>query len=366
MTSDTSLKQTPLYQEHLAAKAKMVPFGGWDMPVQYEGILNEHEHTRTSASIFDISHMGEFYISGDPVSSGLDKIVTQKISDLPIGSCRYGAMLNDDGGILDDLIVFRVEKEKWFVVVNAATAQKDAAHFRSHLSSIDLLQDVSDVTGKVDVQGPKSRVVMQKLVSGIEKLDYYTFDFFSLLGENVLISRTGYTGELGYEIYFPWNKTVALWEALLECDDVKPAGLGARDILRLEVGYSLYGHELSEEFSALESGLERFVDFDKDFIGKDALLSQRNNPNQKRIVGLTSGSRRSPREGHLVFDADGIPVGRVTSGAYSPHLQKGIGLARIESPTLAKDDQVFFGNEKQKQEAIISSKIFYRSGTLKS
>ena len=233
MTADTSLKRTALYQEHLIAHAKMVPFGGWEMPVQYAGILDEYHHTRTSASLFDISHMGEFIVHGTAEESGLDKIVTQRLSDLPVKACRYGGMLNEEGRVLDDLIVFRMQEDKWFIVVNAATTEKDAAHIRAHLTSAGQFEDVSAQIGKVDIQGPHARDVLQQFVGDIGRLDYYTFDFFPLLGENVLISRTGYTGELGYEIYYPWDKTSYLWNALLEAKEVEPAGLGARDVLPL-------------------------------------------------------------------------------------------------------------------------------------
>ncbi|MCA9402918.1 MAG: glycine cleavage system aminomethyltransferase GcvT [Candidatus Omnitrophica bacterium] len=366
MTSNAPLKRTALYQDHIVHHAKMVPFGGWDMPLQYSGILDEHAHTRAAVTVFDISHMGEFIIHGDPVNSGLDRIVTQTLTDLPVKACRYGAMLNDAGGVLDDLIVFRMQEDKWFLVVNAATTAKDADHIRTHLRSAEDFEDVSAQIGKVDIQGPHAREVMQQFVGDIGRLDYYTFDFFPLLGENVLISRTGYTGELGYEIFYPWDKTTYLWNALLEAKGVKPAGLGARDLLRLEVGYSLYGHELSEDVSALECGLSRFIDFEKEFIGKDALMKKQEHPLPGHIIGLVSNTRRSPRAGHKIYTAAGKAVGTVTSGAYSPQLKKGIGLARVEGVELHKDDLIRFGSEEQQEEAAVSSKIFYRNGSVKS
>ena len=254
----------------------MVPFGGWDMPVQYkEGILAEYEQTRKGAAVFDICHMGEFIIEGDAQASGLDRLVMQRLSDIPIKTSRYGAMLNEEGGVLDDLIVFRLEEKKWFMLVNASTADDDAAHFRRELSSTAVFHDISAQTGKIDIQGPLSREVMKQFVPDIEKLNYFHFDFFNLLGHNVLISRTGYTGELGYEIFYPWDKTLVLWEALLKDTRVKPAGLGARDLLRIEAGYCLYGHELQENISVLESGLDRFIDWEKEFIGKEALLKEK-------------------------------------------------------------------------------------------
>jgi len=366
MVLDTTLKRTPLYQEHLNLQAKMVPFGGWEMPVQYDGILNEYKYTRESVALFDISHMGEFMIYGDAVASGLDRIVTQSIEDMPVKSCRYGAMLNEKGGVIDDLIVFRIGAEQWFIVVNGATTQKDALHFQSHLTENASFEDVSLQIGKLDIQGPLSRDILKKYIVDIGKLDYYTFDFFDLLGENVLVSRTGYTGELGYEIYYPWNKTVHLWKTLLESKEIKPAGLGARDMLRLEVGYSLYGHELDEDISVLESGLKRFINFDKEFIGKDAVVKQQRSPLKRKLIGMMSGSRRSPRAEQNIYTSGGNKIGRVTSGSFSPHLEKGIGLGLVELIDLAVGDPIKFGNDKNQENAVVSNKIFFKSGSLKN
>jgi len=362
---EDNLKQTPLYEDHNGLNARMVPFGGWNMPVQYEGILAEYHQTREAVSLFDISHMGEFIIEGDCVQSGLDRLVTMSIADMPILSCRYGAMLNAQGGIMDDLIVFRMEQAKWFLVVNGATTAKDAAHIRKNLTPDTLFQDVTLETGKVDVQGPLAREILRPLVEGIEKLEYYTFDFFELFGERVLISRTGYTGELGYEIYYPWGKTKELWNELLKDDRVKPAGLGARDVLRLEMGYSLYGHELEENISPLEAGLGRFVDLDKAFIGKEILVKQKAEGVPRRIVGFTSGSRRSPREGHYIYSVNNEEIGCVTSGTFSPAMNKGIGLGFVARGHGNRDEEIFFGNAKSKEKAIVTGRQFYKKGSLK-
>jgi len=366
MTTEINLKKTSLYPNHLSLDAKMTSFGGWLMPIQYEGILAEYQHTRERVSLFDISHMGEFIVEGDCLESGLDRVLTMSIVDMPIKSCRYGAMLNARGGVIDDLIVFRMDKDQWFLVVNAATVDKDMTHIKSNLSKYAQFRDVSDKTGKIDLQGPLSRDVLKSFVCDIEKLDYYTFDFFDLLGENVLISRTGYSGELGYEIYFPWESTPALWEELLKKNEVQAAGLGARDMLRLEVGYSLYGHELGEEISPLESGLSRFIDFDKEFIGKDVLLEQKSQGVSRKIVGVTSDNRRSPRAGNRIYSASHQDIGFVTSGTFSPAQQRGIGLCLIDSENASRGDNVFFGDEKNKHKALISSKIVYKKGSLKN
>ncbi|MBF0484296.1 MAG: glycine cleavage system aminomethyltransferase GcvT [Candidatus Omnitrophica bacterium] len=360
-----NLKFTPLHDEHVSLKAKMVPFGGWDMPVQYDGILKEYEYTRRGVAIFDICHMGEFLVFGDAVESGLDNLVTQKIADMPVGTCRYGCMLNDRGGIMDDLIVFRKAEQEWFIVVNASTTAKDAAHFQKHLSPKAQFKDISSQTGKIDIQGPLSRDVMKNFAPGIEKLEFYSFGMFKCLGEEVLISRTGYTGELGYEIYMPWSKAADFWKALLKDARVKPAGLGARDVLRLEVGYSLYGHELNEEKTPLESSLTRFVNFDKDFIGKNALITQKNIGLNEQVIGFTALDRRSPRAEQKLFAQDGSVIGVVTSGSFSPALIKGIGLGFVKTGYAKQGTSIFFGEDKSKNPAIVSSRIFYKGGSLK-
>lgn len=365
MSENMQMQKTPLYESHTRLNARMAPFGGWDMPIQYEGILAEYEHTRNKVSLFDISHMGEFIIEGDAVACGLDHLVTMRIADMPVKTCKYGAMLNERGGVIDDLIVFRMEEKKWFLVVNAATTEKDKKHLSRHLSDTAVFQDISMDTGKVDIQGPLSRAILKKYVPEIEKLNFYTFDFFELLGETVLISRTGYSGELGYEIYYPWEKTQALWDELLRHEEVKPAGLGARDMLRLEVGYSLYGHELREDVSPLESGLARFVDLEKDFIGRSALRAQKESGLTKKIIGFISDSRKAPREGNQLFASGGELIGEVTSGTFSPCLNKGIGLGFVKIDSADVGTKIMFGDMAKKSPAEISSRIFYKEGSLK-
>ncbi|MBU0469655.1 MAG: glycine cleavage system aminomethyltransferase GcvT [Candidatus Omnitrophica bacterium] len=365
MSLTESLKKTSLYDKHIALGAKMVPFGGWDMPVQYEGVIAEYTQTREAVSMFDISHMGEFVVVGDCVESGLDRIVTMSLEDLPVKFARYGMMLNDNGGIIDDLIIFRMEKDKWFLVVNGATTEKDLEHLKSSLNPSARIEDVSSVTAKIDVQGPLSRDVLKSIFPGIEKLEYYTFDFFNYLSKNILISRTGYTGELGYEIYLPWDSIDVLWNKILEDKRVRPAGLGARDVLRLEMGYSLYGHELSESITPIEAGLGKFVDFGKEFIGKEVLLKQKEQGVDRRIIGFVSDNRRSPRAEQAIYALDGTEVGVVTSGTFSVALQRGIGLGLVDHGVVKKEDKVLFGNEKARSEASVTSRIFYKGGSLK-
>ncbi len=364
--ADLPLYRTPLYDRHVSLGGKMVPFAGWEMALQYpEGILKEHEANRKGCSIFDCSHMGEFLIEGDAVTSGLDRIVTQGIVDQPVGTCRYGMALNDKGGTIDDLIVYRLASEKWMVVVNASNIDKDAAHFRKHLASQAKFIDISFQTAKLDVQGPLSRDVLKAFVPGIEKLDHYTFDVFHVLGEDVIVSRTGYTGELGYEIYFPWDKAAVLWNAVLADQRVRPTGLGVRDVLRIEVCYPLYGHELSEDITPLEAGLKRFVDMNKEFIGKAALVAAQHAAS-RRIVHFISASRRAPRQGHQILLKDGSLVGEVVSGTFSPALGFGVGIGFIKKEFTGVSKDIIFGDEKLRLDAQAATRPFYKTGSLKN
>jgi len=357
------LNSTPLADEHVALGAKMVGFGGWNMPLQYESILAEWEYNRKTVSLFDCSHMGEFFIKGDARACGLDRIVTQTIVDMPVNSCRYGAMLDHSGGIIDDLIVYRKGPEDWMIVVNAANIEKDAGHFRAHLNSSAHFEDASFKTAKLDLQGPRSRDVLKALAPGIEGLDYYTFGDYSIKGIPCLISRTGYTGELGFEIYCPWENCKEIWKTILPHDTVKPTGLGVRDVLRVEMCYSLYGHELDESISPLEAGLDKFIDGQKDLIGRQALMAKA----PSRAIGyFVSASRKSPRAGNKIFDAAGFEIGAVTSGTFSPALQAGIGIGFMSRHSKDAGVEVFFGDEKSKSAAVVAKRPFYKNGSLKT
>lgn len=321
--------KTPLFASHAALNAKMAPFGGWLMPIQYQGILAEHAHTRTMVSVFDICHMGEFLLEADPVESGFDRIITQNVVSMVPGSCRYGFILNERGGVLDDLVVYRLAEKSWMIVVNAATASADRAHFEKYLGAQARFVDVSDATGKLDVQGPLSRdVLVDMFGKGIAELKYYSFSEFVFAKDKCIISRTGYTGERGYELYVPAKSVVELWAVLCRDTRVKPAGLGCRDTLRLEMGYPLYGHELDTGHTPVAANLEKFVDLSKDFIGKAAVLAEKETGAQERLVCFRAESRRSPRSGFAIFDKK-KRVGTVTSGSFSPSLSVGIGMGYV-------------------------------------
>ena len=356
------LKNTPLIDEHRHLGAKLAPFGGWLMPIQYSGIIAEHTWTRTEASLFDICHMGEFMIRGDADKSGFNRIVTFDLKTLPVASCRYGFALNDHGGVIDDLIVYRIGQEEWMVVVNAATIDGDEAHFRKNLSGSAEFKNVSSITAKLDLQGPKSLDALRVLAGAkVADLDYYTFGRFDLLGERVIISRTGYTGELGYEIYISSGKVIELWKTLLAGGRVKPAGLGARDTLRLEMCYPLYGQDITEETTPIEANKERFIDLGKDFIGKSAITG--GSRSYRKLINFTAGSRRAPRHNYRIF-MDGKDIGVVTSGSFSPSLSCGIGMGYVDSPcTIGSEITLKEGSVEIS--ALVTKGPFYRKGTAK-
>jgi len=300
------------------------------MPIQYQGILAEHAHTRRAVSVFDICHMGEFLLEADPVLSGLERVITQNITSMLSGSCRYGFMLNAQAGILDDLVVYRINENKWMLVVNAATALNDYEHLKINLSGQYLLQNVSDKTGKLDVQGPQSLDVLKDIFGvRIEGLGYYRFSDFVFEGEHCIVSRTGYTGELGFEIYISSEHVAKLWEVLLKDGRVRPAGLGSRDTLRLEMGYPLYGQDLDINHTPLSAGFGRFIDFSKEFIGKDVLFKEQKSGPEEHLVCFKADCRRAPRHGFAIFDKD-RRVGTVTSGSFSPSLSVGIGMGYVD------------------------------------
>ncbi|HEU0264331.1 MAG TPA: glycine cleavage system aminomethyltransferase GcvT, partial [Geobacterales bacterium] len=310
------LRKTPLHAEHLRLRALMAPFGGWDMPIQYEGIIAEHRWCREKAALFDICHMGELSFSGDLVAAGLDQAFSVPPSTIPVGRSRYGFLLNDQGGIIDDLILFRRGADELLIVVNAATADNDYTIIAQRLHGGDL-RNISSTTAKLDLQGPLARQVMERFFpQHVAQLPYFRFSPLSLLGTELLVSRTGYTGELGYEIFLSSERVEELWRLLLTDERVKPAGLGARDLLRLEMGYSLYGSDIDEKTTPLQADLASFVDFKRPFVGREALLAEEQGGVKRKKIAFQLDSRRSPRHDYEI-DFAGQRVGTVTSGAFS-------------------------------------------------
>ena len=360
-----NLKDTPLTAEHVALHALMAPFGGWNMPIQYEGIIAEHRWCREQAALFDICHMGEFLFKGDIVASGLEEVFTFSVASIPVGRSRYGFLLNEAGGIIDDLIVFRMAQDQAMIVVNAATIANDFATIQSRLKGGELT-DITAATGKLDLQGPLAREVLTTFCDpALGELPYFKFTRTSILGAEAIVSRTGYTGELGYEIFLPSEKVKDLWQLLLTDNRVKPAGLGARDVLRLEVGYSLYGNDLDETVTPLEAGLEAFVNFDKNFVGKEALLKQRTEGLSRVKVAFEASSRRAPRH-HYQIDVNGAAAGTVTSGVFSPMCGCGIGLGFVPPAAAALGTPLCIRHDKVSIEAKVCTLPFYTKGSLRT
>jgi len=360
------LKATPLRAHHEELKALMAPFGGWLMPIQYSGIIAEHKWCRERAALFDICHMGEFLFQGDIVADGLEEVFTFSVKGIPVGRSRYGFLLNEAGGVIDDLIVFRLAEDQVMIVVNAATIANDYAVIRSRLKEGASLIDISDRTGKLDLQGPLSREVLVGLCGfEIGTIPFFKFLNTRILGVDAIVSRTGYTGELGYEIFLPSHKVTELWELLLLDPRVAPAGLGARDLLRLEVGYSLYGSDLDEATTPLAAGLASFVNLAKEFVGKEALLKEQQQGLAKVKVAFRVNSRRAPRH-HYEILHQGAPVGSVTSGAFSPMLSCGIGLGFVKPEAAALGTKLVIKHDRVEMEAEVVELPFYAGGSLRA
>lgn len=327
------LKRTPLYEAHLALGARMVEFAGWLMPVQYTGILEEHRAVRERAGLFDISHMGEMELRGKGALRFLQRALTNDASRLATGQAQYTLLCNHKGGVIDDLLVYRRGEERYLLVVNAANTGKDY-QWLSGLEPDAELVDLSMDTALLALQGPSSQDILCRLTSiDLASLSYYCSIEGQVGGVEALISRTGYTGEDGFELFVPWETAPDLWRRILEVgkeDGLIPVGLGARDTLRLEAAMPLHGHELDETITPLEAGLTRFVDFNKaDFVGKEALLQQREGTLERGLIGLAMEEAGIPRHGYPIL-SKGKEVGGVTSGTYSPTLNRPIAMGYVQ------------------------------------
>ncbi|MBW7996863.1 MAG: glycine cleavage system aminomethyltransferase GcvT [Candidatus Glassbacteria bacterium] len=369
----SELKKTPLYDQHLAVGSKIVPFAGWRLPVSVSGIIEEHEAVRGAAGMFDVSHMGRFRVCGQGAAAALDYLTTGRCAALEDGKFLYTMLLREDGGVIDDLLVGRERDGVYLVVVNAANADKDLEHMEAGCGELGgcSLEDITGQFALVALQGPDSRQILKNLLSDrdagrLEQLAYYWMDRYELLGEDTLISRTGYTGELGYEIFVRAEKAGDLWRELLE-SGVKPCGLGARDTLRLEMGYALYGHELDSEHTPLEAGLGWTVDLSKDdFIGKAALVQQKAEGIGTRLRGLkTSTARQIPRPGYGIRHK-GKLVANLVSGGPAPSLGAGIGTAFLPAELAEPGTKLEMELRKNMVEVEVVRQPFYRQGTVKA
>ena len=326
-------KRTCLYDKHVAAGAKMVPFGGFEMPLQYEGITEEHNAVRTACGVFDVSHMGEVVVTGPDAEAYVQHIFTNDVAGAPKGKIFYGMMLYEDGGTVDDLLVYCLGDNKYLLVINAANIDKDFAWMQAQRGTFDVcLENKSDVCGQLAIQGPQAEAVTTEVL-GLDCADlaFYTFKVDVADGVQVVISRTGYTGEDGFEIYGPHAWIVACWDKLMASGRCKPCGLGCRDTLRFEVGLPLYGDELSADISPIMAGLGIFVKLDKpSFIGREAVAAQKAEGPARKIVGIALEGHAIPRHGYEVM-ADGQKVGEVTTGYRSISTGQSVCMALVDA-----------------------------------
>ena len=339
------MKQTPLNQTHRDLGARMVDFGGWDMPVQYSGVIEEHVAVRQAAGLFDVSHMGEVEVTGPNALAFIQHLTINDAAKLVDGQIQYSALCYPEGGVVDDVTLYRFNESRYLFCVNASNTDKDFAWMQKVLADSAImdvtLTNRSDEFAQIALQGPKAETILTALTDvPLADIVYYHFTEGEVAGVDMIISRTGYTGEDGFELYLPASDVVDVWQQLMSAGapyGLLPIGLGARDTLRLEKGYALYGHELSREISPLEAGLSWITKLDKDdFVGKTALLAQKTDGVPRRRVGLIMQERGIPREGYPIFVGD-REVGVVTSGTMSPTLKVGVALALVE-PDVAKAD----------------------------
>src|SRR6266566_3337162 len=369
-TASTPLKHTPLRDVHVKAGAKMVPFGGWDMPVQYTGIIDEHRTVRGAVGLFDISHMGEFEVRGADALASVQRLCTNDASTLAIGQVQYAALCYPEGGIVDDLTVYRLAPDHFMLVVNASNIDKDWAWVASHSEGRAQWTNVSDETALLAVQGPKAEGLVGRLADrDVTGIDYYHFARGKVAGVEGLVSRTGYTGEDGFELYVAAGQAERLWSALLEAgrgDGIKPIGLGARDTLRLEMKYALYGNDIDQTTNPLEAGLGWVVKPAKgEFIGREALEKVRAEGVRRRLVGIEMTDKAVARHGYPV-KKDGRAVGIVTSGSYGPSVDKYIGIAYVETALAAAGTALEVEIRGQDKAARIVRTPFYPSRVKKA
>lgn len=353
------MKTTPLNQVHKDLGARMVEFGGWEMPVQYAGVIEEHLAVRQAAGLFDVSHMGEVEVTGRRALDFLQYLTTNDVSRLVDGQVQYSTLCYPDGGVVDDVTLYRSNAEHFMFCVNAANTDKDFAWMQKVLAESGIegvtLTNASDNYAQIALQGPRAEDILAGLTDvPLKEISYYHFRQGEVANVPMLISRTGYTGSGGFELYLPPASAVAVWQRLTEAGEscgLVPVGLGARDTLRLEKGYALYGHELSPEISPLEAGLGWIVKLDKgDFVGRDALAAQKESGVPRRWVGLKMIDRGIPREGYPLYSGN-RQIGSVTSGTMSPSLKIGIGLALVDSACAVLDAEVEVGIRERRLRA---------------
>ncbi|UEG53276.1 glycine cleavage system aminomethyltransferase GcvT [Mucilaginibacter daejeonensis] len=340
------MKNTALTEVHIREGAKMVPFAGYNMPVQYAGINAEHDTVRKAVGVFDVSHMGEFILKGDGALDLIQQVTSNDASKLYDGKVQYSCLPNENGGIVDDLLVYRIDEKTYMLVVNASNIEKDWNWISKYNTYGVDMKDISDRTSLLAIQGPKATEALQSLTDiDLGSMEYYTFKKGQFAGiDNVLVSATGYTGAGGFEIYFDNEHAEAIWNAVFKAGEpygIKPIGLGARDTLRLEMGFCLYGNDIDDSTSPLEAGLGWITKFTKPFTNSEALQEQKAQGVSKKLVGFEMVERGIPRHDYEVVNAEGNNIGRVTSGTQSPSLQKAIGMGYVDKAYAKEGSEIY-------------------------
>ncbi len=360
------MKETALTHKHIALGAKMVPFAGYNMPVQYEGVNAEHETVRNGVGVFDVSHMGELLLKGPNALALIQKVCSNDASVLFDGKAQYSCLPNGNGGIVDDLIIYRISEEAYFIVVNASNIEKDWNWISQHNDLGVEMQNLSDDYSLLAIQGPKAAEAMQSLTSvDLTNMTYYTFQYGTFAGiENVMISATGYTGSGGFEVYVKNQDAEKLWDAVFEAGEgfgIKPIGLAARDTLRLEMGFCLYGNDIDDTTSPLEAGLGWITKFTKDFTDAEFLKNQKETGLSRKLVAFEMIDRGIPRHDYPIQDANGNIIGKVTSGTMSPSMKLGIGLGYVSIENAALDQEIFIEIREKGVKAKVVKLPFYKA-----
>lgn len=359
------IKNTALSEHHATLGAKMVPFAGFNMPVQYSGINDEHETVRTAVGVFDVSHMGEFILKGEKALELLQKVSSNDASKLYDGKVQYAYIPNETGGVIDDFLIYRIDKTTYFLVVNASNIEKDWNWISKYNEYGVEMKNISDETSLFAVQGPKAAEALQSLTDiELAPMEYYTFKKGTFAGvDNVLISATGYTGAGGFEIYVANNDAKKVWDAIFQAGasyGIKPIGLGARDTLRLEMGFCLYGNDIDDNTSPLEAGLGWVTKFTKDFVNSENLKAEKEQGVTQKLVGFQMIDRGIPRHDYAIVDAQGNTIGRVTSGTQSPSLKKSIGLGYLDSAFSKEGTEIFISIRNQPVKAVVKKPPFLK------
>lgn len=354
------MKQTPFTDVHIELGAKMHEFAGYNMPIEYSGILDEHTTVCEAVGVFDVSHMGEFWIKGPKALELIQKITSNDASKLKVGKIQYTCFVNEEGGIKDDFLLYHMEEEKYMLVVNASNIQKDWEWCEKQNTMGAVLENASDHTALLAVQGPKAIDLLQKISDkDLSTIPFYSFEYGSIAGvENVIVSNTGYTGAGGFELYFYPNQGKQIWDAIFDAGKefgVKPAGLGARDTLRLEMGFNLYGNEMSESITPLEASLGWITKFTEgnDFIGRDVLEEQKARGVYKKLCAFMLSERGIPRQGYKIVNSEDEEIGEVTSGTMSPMLKVGIGMGYVLPEYAKVDTEIYIKVRNRNLKAIV-------------